>query len=51
MVKDLVCGATVDENGCDWVSEHNGTKYYFDVSACQVTFDINPGHWIANPHV
>lgn len=45
MAKDIVCKAEVDEN-TEWISEYQGKKYYFDVSGCKDTFDLNPEHWL-----
>lgn len=49
MARDIVCGGEVDENS-EWVTEHQGKKYYFDVAGCQVSFETNPSHYLAKPH-
>ena len=50
MARDIVCGGEVDEDSCEWITEHQGKKYYFDVSGCQVSFEVNPAHYLAKPH-
>jgi len=42
MVKDPVCGMTVDEKTAKFKSEHMGKTYYFCSQMCKATFDKNP---------
>ena len=42
MVKDPVCGATVDEKTASFKSLYSLKVYYFDSEACKVEFDKNP---------
>lgn len=41
-VKDPVCGMDVDLAGARWLSEYQGTDYYFCSQACKEKFDENP---------
>jgi P-type Cu+ transporter len=43
MATDPICGMTVDEQTAAGTVVHNGTPYYFCSSACQQTFQANPG--------
>jgi YHS domain-containing protein len=47
MVKDLVCGMTVDEKKVTQKSEYNGKTYYFCSKTCKVLFDKEPEKYIA----
>lgn len=45
MVKDLVCGMTVDEKKAKFKSEYKGKTYYFCSPACKTSFDKNPAKY------
>lgn len=47
MVKDLVCGMSVDEKSTPHVSIYNGVAYYFCSAGCKAKFDIHPEQYIA----
>ncbi len=38
MERDPVCGMSVDPEKIQWVTEHEGTKYYFCKEGCMKTF-------------
>ena len=42
MVKDPVCGATVDEKAANFKSFHELNVYYFDSEKCKAEFDKDP---------
>lgn len=43
--KDPICGMSVDSAKAKWVSDYQGTSYYFCGKGCKETFDKNPaGH-------
>ena len=42
MVKDPVCGMTIDEKTAKGQSEYEGQTYYFCSPGCKATFDRNP---------
>ena len=42
MVKDPVCGMTVDETKSTLRSERDGRAFYFCSAACKAQFDGNP---------
>ena len=41
MARDHVCSMHVEEN-TPFVTEYDGTKYYFCSEACKTSFDRNP---------
>jgi len=45
MVKDPVCGMSVDEKKSKLVSELSGEKYYFCSASCKQKFDSNPSRF------
>jgi len=45
MVKDPVCGMTVDEKG-PLKSAHEGKSYVFCSASCKAKFDKNPGQYV-----
>lgn len=47
MAKDPVCGMDVDEKKAAATSVHQGVTYYFCAKACKVTFDKDPGKYLA----
>ena len=42
MVKDVVCGMTIDENKAPAKSEYKGQTYYFCALVCKTKFDADP---------
>ena len=42
MVKDPVCGMTIDEKTAAGRSEYEGTVYYFGAPICKQKFDDDP---------
>jgi Cu+-exporting ATPase len=46
MVKDPVCGMTIDENKVAGKTEYRGTIYYFCSSGCKKAFEENPERFI-----
>ncbi len=43
--KDPVCGMSVTPATAKWVSDYQGTKYYFCGEGCKKSFEKNPaGH-------
>jgi Cu+-exporting ATPase len=42
MVKDPVCGMTIDEKTAAGKSEYDGKTYYFCAPICKQKFDKNP---------
>lgn len=46
MVKDVVCGMTIDRLTAAATSEYKGTTYYFCAQVCKTGFDTDPGRYI-----
>ena len=44
---DPVCGMTVDVASAHYVSEHDGTTYYFCAPGCQRAFEKDPASFLA----
>lgn len=42
MVKDPVCGMTIDADQTQWKSEYQGRTYYFCSQSCKRQFDEDP---------
>jgi Cu+-exporting ATPase len=42
MVKDVVCGMTIDENKAAAKSDYKGQTYYFCAPGCKTKFDADP---------
>jgi Cu+-exporting ATPase len=42
MVKDVICGMTVDDKKSKLKSEHEGKTFYFCSPHCKSTFDKDP---------
>jgi YHS domain-containing protein len=42
MVKDPVCGMTIDEKTAAGKSEYKGQTYYFCAPGCKKKFDADP---------
>lgn len=42
MAIDPVCGMEVDEDTAVYVTEYNGTTYYFCSPGCKADFDTEP---------
>ena len=47
MVKDLVCGMTIDPATAAGKSEYKGQTYYFCALSCKKSFDEDPEKYIA----
>ncbi|HLN45985.1 MAG: YHS domain-containing protein [Chloroflexota bacterium] len=45
MMKDPVCGMTVDEKTAKIKSDYMGKTYYFCNASCKATFDKNPSKY------
>lgn len=45
MVKDPVCGMTIDEKTAAGKSEYKGKTYYFCAPVCKTTFDADPAKY------
>ncbi len=45
MVKDVVCGMTIDEKTAAGTSEYQGKTYYFCSVGCKATFDREPAKY------
>ncbi len=48
MVKDLVCGMTVDTETTELKSHFKGQTYYFCSPGCKRAFDENPEKYAAS---
>ena len=46
VVKDPVCGMTVDTSTAAGKSVYNGTTYYFSSLDCKASFDKDPSKYI-----
>ena len=47
MVKDIVCGMTIDPKSSAGQSEYEGKTYYFCGLGCKRKFDANPSQFAA----
>ena len=47
MVKDLVCGMTIDPATAAGTSEYKGQTYYFCALSCKKSFDEDPEKYLA----
>ena len=47
MVKDLVCGMTIDPATAAGTSEYKGQTYYFCALSCKKAFDEDPEKYLA----
>lgn len=45
MVKDVVCGMTIDEKRAPAKTEYKGQTYYFCANACKTKFDADPAKY------
>ena len=45
MVKDPVCGMTIDEKKAAGKSEYQGQTYYFCATVCKTKFDADPAKY------
>jgi YHS domain-containing protein len=45
MVKDPVCGMTIDEKTAKGQSEYQGQTYYFCAPVCKTKFDQDPAKY------
>jgi YHS domain-containing protein len=48
MVKDPVCGMTIDEKTAQGRSEYKGQTYYFCAAICKTKFDQDPAKYVKN---
>ncbi len=48
MVKDPVCGMTIDEKTAKGESVYNGQTYYFCAPICKTRFDQDPAKYVKN---
>jgi len=46
MAIDPICKMAVDEKTAEFVSEHNGKKYYFCAPGCKKAFEANPEKYL-----
>jgi YHS domain-containing protein len=46
MVKDPVCGMTIDEKTAKGQSEYKGQTYYFCAPICKTKFDQDPAKYV-----
>ncbi len=46
MVKDIVCGMTIDPKTAAAKSEYKGQMYYFCSKGCKAQFDKNPEKYV-----
>ena len=46
MVKDPVCGMTIDENSAAGKSEYQGQTFYFCAAICKTNFDKDPSRYL-----
>jgi YHS domain-containing protein len=46
MVKDPVCGMTIDEKTAKGQSEYQGQTYYFCAVICKTRFDQDPAKYV-----
>jgi YHS domain-containing protein len=46
MVKDPVCGMTIDEKTAAGTSQYQGQTIYFCAPICKTKFDQNPGKYV-----
>src|SRR6202165_4620168 len=49
LVRDPVCGMSVDPAHAEYRSSRNGETYYFCSAGCKETFDKDPGKYLAEP--
>lgn len=49
MVKDVVCGMTVDPKTAAAQSQYRGQTYYFCSKGCKASFDKDPGKYVGKP--
>jgi Cu+-exporting ATPase len=50
LVKDPVCGMTVDPAKPGPRSVHDGKTYYFCSTGCKESFERDPGKYVGAPH-
>jgi YHS domain-containing protein len=46
MVRDPVCGMTIDEKTAKGQSEYKGQTYYFCAAICKTKFDQDPAKYV-----
>jgi Cu+-exporting ATPase len=50
MVKDIVCGMTVDPKTAAATSEYKGQTYYFCSKGCKAQFAKHPDKYVGSEH-
>lgn len=51
MVKDVVCGMTIDPKTAAGKSDYKGHTYYFCSKGCKAQFDKNPAKFVGAQNV
>ncbi len=46
LIRDVVCGMTVDEKSAKYQTEFEGKPYYFCSQSCMTEFKTNPGKYV-----
>jgi Cu+-exporting ATPase len=49
VIRDPVCGMTVDQASARYVTTHEGARYYFCSAGCQKKFESGPGKYLDAP--
>jgi Cu+-exporting ATPase len=50
MVKDVVCGMTIDPQSATEQSQYRGQTYYFCAKGCKTAFDKDPEKYVGVQH-
>jgi Cu+-exporting ATPase len=45
LVRDPVCGASVEPSAEAWRTDHLGERFYFCSEACKATFEADPDRY------
>lgn len=45
-VTDPICGMTVDDTKAEFVSEYEGSKFYFCSAGCKASFNKDPNKYL-----
>lgn len=46
LMRDVVCGMTVDEKSAKYKTEWEGKSFYFCSQGCMTQFKANPGKYV-----
>ena len=46
LMRDVVCGMTVDEKSVNYKTELEGKSFYFCSQRCMTEFKANPGKYV-----